>query len=117
MKAVFFRADQRDTPIASVTWSKDGPSMAEDDDAARGEMEAIFHGSPVVVDDPSLRSFGTSGPVVLQPGTVRWFRAAAVVRGARRGLQVRFVADDAEPVGWDPAGAYRPFDAVVDGRS
>jgi hypothetical protein len=117
MKAVFFAADRPDTPIASVTWSKDGPTIPADDDAARAEMEAIFHRIPVVVDDPSLRSFGTAGPVVLQPGTVRWFRAAAEVRGTRRGLQVRFVADDAEPVGWDPAGAYRPFDAVVEGRS
>jgi hypothetical protein len=115
--AVFVRADDPETPVASVSWSKDGPRIQADDDAARSEMEAIFRQSPVVVDDPSLLAMGTSGPVVLQPGTIRWFRAAAEARGTRRGLQVRFVADEAEPVAWDPAGAYQSFDAVVDGRN
>jgi hypothetical protein len=114
MKAVFVRADDPETSVGSAAWSKDGARVEADNDEIREKLERVFHESPIVIDDPSLRSFGTGGPVVLQPGTLRWFRAAARERGAGEGLGVRFVAD--EPVGWDPAGAYRPFTAVDDDR-
>jgi hypothetical protein len=70
----------------------------------------------VVVDDPSLRSVGTSGPVVLQPGSLRWFQAAARIRGQQQGLAVRFVAEEQGAMGWDPAGAYRTFPEAAERR-
>jgi hypothetical protein len=38
---------------------------------------------------------------VVEPGDLQWFRTAALVRGAREGLAVRFVTT--APGGWDPA--------------
>jgi hypothetical protein len=46
--------------------------------------------------------------VVLPPGSLRWFQAAARVRGQTEGLSVRFVDQEQGAMGWDPAGAYRP---------
>jgi len=115
MRADFVRPEAPDTVAASATWTKDGPTIQADDEGVRAAMERVFHRSAVVVDDPALRSFGASGPVTLQPGTVRWFRAAAEARGTREGFAVRFVADEV-PIAWDPAGAYRPLTAVEDAR-
>lgn len=115
MRAEFVRPDAPDAVVASAAWTRDGPTIQTEDDEVRAALARVFQAAPVVVEDPSLRSFGTSGPVVLQPGTLRWFRAAAEVRGAREGFAVRFVAADV-PIAWDPAGAYRPLAAVEDAR-
>jgi hypothetical protein len=117
MKAVFVRPDDPATPVGSAEWTNEGPRVETDDHDVAAALARVFQQSPVVVDDPSLRVFGSAGPAVLQPGSVRWFRAAAATRGAREGLEVRFVADDAEPAAWDPAGAYRTFADADDGRA
>jgi hypothetical protein len=114
MRAEFFHADAPDHVVAAASW--DGRAAVGD---AAGDADAerliarIFRPAPVVVDDPSLRSAGTSGPVALEPGDLRWFMAAARTRGAAEGLSVRFVSDEWGRMGWDPAGAYRPFRAAV----
>jgi hypothetical protein len=115
MRAAFVRPDQPDAVVATATWTKDGPTIQTQDEDARVALARVFQRGPVVIDDPSLRPFGASGPVTLQFGTVRWFRAAAEARGGREGLAVRFVADG-PPLAWDPAGAYRPLAAAEDAR-
>jgi hypothetical protein len=52
--------------------------------------------------------------VVLEPGSVRWFLAAARNRAPAEGLGVRFAAEPNTRMGWDPAGAYRPFQTVME---
>jgi hypothetical protein len=64
----------------------------------------------VVADDPSLRPFGTTGPVVLQPGSLRWFHEAALARAADEGLTARLVPEGQAPVAYDPAGLYRSLE-------
>jgi hypothetical protein len=106
----FYRdADGSTELVGSATWSQSGITVEARTDDARSILARVLRPTPVAVDDPSLRSFGASGEVVLQPGSVRWFMAAARTRGQDEGLRVRFVADGAPVLGWDPAGAYRTF--------
>jgi hypothetical protein len=46
--------------------------------------------------------------VLLQPGSLEWFRAALLTRAEGLELAVRFVADEIDN-GWDPAANYRSF--------
>jgi hypothetical protein len=68
------------------------------------------------VEDPSLRPVGASGPVVLSPGSLRWFQAAALERGGVEGVGVRLVPEGGTAVAFDPAGTYRPFAEQLDRR-
>jgi len=86
----------------------DGAPYLETVDASIEGLGAIFRPTPVVVDDASLRPLGTSGEVVLEPGSLEWFRAALSTRSPALGLAVRFVTDEIEG-GWDPAANYRTF--------
>jgi len=67
-----------------------------------------------VVDDAALRSFGTSGPEVLSPGSLRWFLAATKARSGAEKLGFRLAPDQGRRMGWDPAGAYRLFPDQVE---
>ena len=109
MIAEFVRGDQPDHVVGRAIWSDGHMAIDSDDDEARGKLGRIFRTVSVAVDDPALRSFGTSGPVVLHPGTLRWFRAAAEARSPEEGLAVRFLPSPQAGMGWDPAGAYRTF--------
>jgi hypothetical protein len=114
MRAEFFRESDAEQIVGTATW--DGRSVSTDasgDPDAASTLERIFRPTPVVVDDPALRPVGSFGPAVLEPGDLRWFMAAAMTRGAAEGLAARFVVDDPQGMGWDPAGAYRPFLEVV----
>ena len=95
--------------VGAATWNGTSVEFEPGDPEARDILERIFRPAPVAIDDPSLRSFGTRGEVVLQPGSLRWFMAAAKARGEAEGLRVRFVSTGPIGVGWDPAGAYRTF--------
>jgi hypothetical protein len=79
---------------------------------ATGDVEAallrVFRLTAVSAEDPAQRSKGSSGPSVIQPGSLEWFRWAAQARAADEGLEVRLVASG-DPGGWDPAANYRPF--------
>ena len=109
MRVEFFAPDAPDTVVATAVW--DGSSVVvEAEDAA--VREALTHGyrpMPVVVDDPAYRQLGTSGEVVLQPGSLEWFRVATQVRAAgATQLGARFVPGVTEG-GFDPAAQYRTF--------
>ncbi len=110
MRAEFYRDRQGSKEmIGSATWTGSGITLEARTDDAPSIIGTIFRPTPVAVDDPSLRSFGTRGEVVLQPGSMQWFLAAARTRGQAEGLEVRLVAEEAPVMGWDPAGAYRTF--------
>ena len=110
MRAEFVRPDDPDQVVASARWSAGSVHMDPADDARVTEaLRRIFRPSPVTVDEAWLRGPGTSGPVTLEPGDLRWFMEAARARSDGEGLAVRFVDDDWQGMGWDPAGAYRTF--------
>lgn len=110
MRAEFYRPDDPETVVATARWSERGVQVAG---ATRGPvreaLSRIFVGTQVAVDDPAVRSAGTSGPAVFQPGSLQWFQAAARERAVGESLAVRFVPEQAGVIGWDPAGAYRTF--------
>ena len=58
-------------------------------------LDTLLRPTPVVVDDPSLRPPGTSGDVLLEPGSSAWFRAALLDarRAARSARPLRGLAD------------------------
>ena len=101
MRAEFSRKGEPDRVVAAAEWDGRRAVVQADDDELRGLLDRIFRASSVALDDPSLRSAGTSGATVFEPGDVEWFRVAAMARGGEAGLEVRFV--EASPGGWDPA--------------
>jgi hypothetical protein len=110
VRAEFYRDAQGSKElVGTATWTDTGTTVDARTDDGRSILGKIFRPTPVAVDDPSLRSFGTLGDVVLQPGSMRWFLAAARSRAEHEGLEVHLVAEDAAALGWDPAGAYRTF--------
>ena len=114
MEARFVKPSDPETVVGAARWAGGRvETNAEQDDVAAA-LRRIFRAVPVLTDDAALRSFGTFGPVVLEPGSVRWFLAAARVRAPAEGLGVRFAAEPSTGMGWDPAGAYRPFQAVAE---
>ncbi len=108
-----FHLDDPKKVLATVQWDRRGLDISADREID-AKVRRIFRPTPVVVDDPAFRSSGTSGPVVLHPGTLLWFRAAAKVRSDAEGLNVRFVPEGQDVMGWDPAGAYRTFGETIE---
>jgi hypothetical protein len=115
--AEFLRAGESDEPdrvVGTARWDVSRVRIqADDDDQVAQALWRIFRATAVAVDDPALRTAGTAGPVVLGPGSLQWFLAAARVRAEAEGLRVRFVPEASTAMGWDPAGAYRPFTETV----
>jgi hypothetical protein len=97
--------------VAIATWTDGRASL--DVLADVPELDRLLRATPVVTDDPSLRPLGTSGEMVLEPGSSAWFRAALLSRAPALGLAVRFVAERVIG-GWDPAAAYATFEEQVD---
>jgi hypothetical protein len=112
--AEFYRQDAPNDVVGRATWDGSGVNFEAGDDDVRSSLARIFRPVPVVIDDPSLRAYGTSGPVQLHPGGLSWFRAAAEVRAKDEGLRARLVARPIPAMGWDPAGAYRTFNSQVE---
>jgi hypothetical protein len=108
-----FHHDDPNKVLATVRWDRRGLDISGDREI-EAKIRRIFRPTPVVVDDSALRSSGTSGPVVLHPGTLLWFRAAAQLRSDAEGLKVRFVPEGQDVMGWDPAGAYRTFGETIE---
>jgi hypothetical protein len=98
--------------VAVATWREGAATIDVLDPSVIG-LDAVVRPTPVAVDDPALRSQGTRGPVLLRPGDLEWFIAAARTRADALGLSVRFVAETG-PGGWDPASQYRTFDEQVE---
>ncbi len=117
MRTVFFRPDEPDSVIGSAVWKADGIDVEAEDESVREAIQKVFRPTPVVIDDPSMRSYGTAGPVVLPPGSLQWFRAAAEARADSEGLGVRLVPESEGAMGWDPAGAYRTFNDAIERRA
>lgn len=111
IRAELYRPDDPESVVAVARW--DGASARLEAAESVPGLDALFRSTPVVVDDHALRPLGTHGPVVLQPGSLVWFRAALQVRAPALGLAVRFVADEIDN-GWDPASNYRTFGQQVD---
>ncbi len=107
IRAELHRRDDPDTVVAIATWNDGDPRVEPTGDEVEG-LDTILRATPVVVDDASLRPLGAHGDVVLEPGSLEWFRAALIQRAERLGLGVRFVADEIRN-GWDPAANYRTF--------
>jgi hypothetical protein len=114
VRAEFHPPDDPDAVLATATWS-DGQVVIESDDTGISErLGKAFRRTPVLVDDASRRQQGTNGEVLVQPGDIEWFRAAAQVRvPAETGLAARLVPGTREG-GYDPASSYRTFDETVD---
>lgn len=108
MRAEFFRPEAPDEVLAVAVWDGRSARIETADPTVQEALERVFRPSPLVVTDVP-RSTGTTGETVAEPGDLDWFRAAAIVRGEREGLAVRFVSETAG--GWDPAGAYRSMRA------
>ena len=101
LRAEFYRPEEPDLVVGTAEWDGRRAVIGAGGDEARTALERVFRPSAVVIDDPSTRPPGTSGPVVAEPGDLEWFRAAALVRGSELGYAVRFVTTS--PGGWDPA--------------
>jgi hypothetical protein len=112
--AEFYKADAPDQIVGRATWGGSGVELEAEDESVRESLGRIFRPISVVIDDPSLRSFGTAGPVQLAPGSLLWFRAAAEARAKDEGLRVRLVPDARAAMGWEPAGAYRTFNKQME---
>lgn len=115
MLAEFALAEDQNEVVGRAVWN--GRTVEVDLDMGtedvRTAIERIFRPSPVLVDDPSLRS---SGPELHPPGTLRWFIAAAESRVQGEGLTVRLTPQTQGTLGWDPAGAYRTFPDAMERR-
>jgi len=112
VRAELYRPDAPNAVVAVATW--DGRQARLDGkDASVPGLDRIFRPTPIAIDDPALRHPGTSGPVVLQPGDLEWFRAVLLTRAPELGLAVRFVSG-AVVGGFDPASQYRSFEEQVE---
>ncbi len=117
MRAEFHRPaeDEQEaapTVVGVATWNGSTAILEAEDAEVRTALERVFRPVPVAVDDASLRPLGTHGAVVLEPGSLEWFRAAALSRVGEHGLAVRFVPGVRQG-GFDPAGQYRGFGEAV----
>ena len=111
MRVEFARADDETMSIvATAEWNGHDVTVCCDDDALRAALSRAFRKTPVVVaDDASYHQLGSHGDVLVQPGDLEWFRAAAGVRASTEaGLLARFVPGITQG-GFDPAAGYREF--------
>ncbi len=114
MRAEFFREATPDTIVGTATWTGGDVEIDAEDPKVRRALGRVYRQTSVPADDPSLRSFGATGPALLAPGSLRWFVACPAVRSRAEKLAFRLVPDAAPRMGWDPAGAYRPFAQQVE---
>jgi hypothetical protein len=109
----FHRPGAPDDVVGHATWTGSRADVAAEGDADREAITAVFRATPVVTDDAAYRRQGTRGEVVVQPGSLSWFRAAAFARAPDFGLVARAVPGVREG-GWDPAAQYRSFGDAVE---
>ncbi|MCA1727434.1 MAG: hypothetical protein LC722_07235 [Actinobacteria bacterium] len=94
--------------VGRAAWDGRRVDIRAEDPEVEAALLRIFRAAPVVAEDPASRSRGTSGPTVTEPGSLEWFRFAALIRSGPEGLAVRLVASPGSG-GWDPAANYRTF--------
>jgi hypothetical protein len=112
VRAELYRPDAPEEVVAVATWNGSTAGLEAGPDAPEG-TGVILRPTPLVIDDPSLRAQGTHGEILLEPGSLPWFRAALQTRTEALGLAVRFVPGVREG-GWDPAGLSGTFEERVD---
>ncbi len=112
MRAEFHRPDD-EAILAVATWDGERVDVHADDPSVADSVRKVFRPTPVVVDDPSYRAQGTRGAVVVPPGTLEWFRAAAQGRSVEVGLVARLVPGISEG-GYDPAAQYSTFERSME---
>jgi len=113
--AEFFRDAEPETIVGTARWTGAGADVEAEDPKVRRALGRVFRRTAVLVDDPALRSFGTQGPQLIAPGSVRWFIACARARAAAEKLSYR-LAPAPSGMGWDPAGAHGTFGERVERR-
>jgi hypothetical protein len=111
VRAELYRPEDPGTVVAVASWAHGRPNLEVREEIAG--LDRLLRPTAVVTDDASLRPAGSSGEVVLEPGSAAWFRAALATRAPDLGLRVRFVAERITG-GWDPAAAYATFEEQVD---
>jgi hypothetical protein len=109
VRVEFFRPNAPDDVVGRARWDGKRAVVETEDDEQRPKLERVFRITPVVVNDASTRMLGASGASVFQPGSLEWFRAAALTRAGEADLAARVVPDYRAGTGWDPAGDYRTF--------
>jgi hypothetical protein len=114
VKIEFHRSDEPDDVLVVAIW-QDGRVIVESEDETRRDRVArAFRRTPVVVDDGAYRRLGTSGEVLIQPGSLEWFRAVVQTRAqTETGLVARFVPGTVRG-GYDPAADYRSFEDSIE---
>ena len=113
MRIEVHRPASPDDAVGHATWNGTVVRFEAEEDEVRAALSRIFRPTPVATDDPSYRRQGAHGEVVIQPGSLVWFRAAAFVRAPEFDLVARAIPDVREG-GWDPAAQYEPFPRVIE---
>jgi hypothetical protein len=113
VRADFYREGDPETVVGSARWNGRRAEVSSSEDEVRAALTRVFRPTPVAADDPTLRSHGALGDVVVPPGSLEWFRLAALHRAASADLRVRLVPEVMVRTGWDPASAYRTFQQAV----
>ena len=115
MRVEFYEPeDEQKTTVATAEWDGADVTVSAADDGVRAALAHAFRRSQVSVDDASRRRLGTAGEVVIQPGSLEWFRAVANTRAtAESGLAARLVPGLANG-GFDPAAGYRRFEEQLE---
>ena len=113
MRADFYRPDDPETAVGTARWNGRRAEVESSDPDIRAALTRLFRSTPVVVDDAAHRPAGSFGEAVVQPGSLEWFRLAALSRAAGADLKARLVPEVQGRSGWDPASAYRTFRQVV----
>lgn len=114
MLVEFHAPDVPDDVVATASWDGGDPTVMSEDEDVRLAIASSFRRTPVVIDDASYRRLGTSGAVLIQPGSLEWFRAVIQTRvPAETGLTGRFVPGVSEG-GYDPAAGYRTFEDSIE---
>ena len=105
----FYRDDPAKV-VGTARWdSREAVLERAEDEATGHAILRIFRPTPVVADDAALRTLSGRGESVLEPGSLDWFREAALTRAPTIGLTPRFVPDMEPGEGYDPAAQYRKF--------
>jgi hypothetical protein len=115
MDVAFLRpGEEPELVVGRASWDGRHVTITCEDDDLRAQLANAFRRTPVVTDDAAYRTLGAHGEVVLQPGDLEWFRAAATVRvPAETGLTARLIPGIAEG-GFDPAAGYRGFEEQLE---
>lgn len=115
MKVEFHLPDAPDDVLVTAEWRDDRVVVTSEDETRRARVERAYRRTPVAIDDASYRRLGTSGDVVIQPGTLEWFRAVTQGRArSETGLVPRSVPEVPRGAGYDPAAGYRTFQQQIE---